>query len=685
MPPNPYDDDRIKKDEEKIRYRLDNPDAPPNPDMNKNKSSWKHSKSMTVTSGRICFGWNHEVQSGANEDVMTFEDAIFYYGDNDLAALPHNTVAKNGTWLAYPLVDRDPIYDKDDFYRNKPLEDRIAGWFICHQNIQDPVREVCNMIYNTLDSDNGGNYKHWSYIKKNGSEEIIKWGLSNRTHAFHAALGYILMPRYSMGCDTPADLTEEEKAELRNDGLHVVDYAVAKRDRSTWAENGVCNIFTYGDFVIGRLKYDNDGLCDAFLLTGTAAQFQHIHFTTEGTAPLGRTYVDSDDDDDDDDDESISEELQGEDRSNRTAFASRLCNRCGDLLPKSEFSKSQWSKKKDGKFVSKCKGCIDFLQVERVDKESRIELVEKMICNIQQRLISSLGDGYDDESLKRLDKKMRDYYLEEDDFYYDEEWCQNEKSSNPEKPTAEEMQQYKKSTTIRLRCLRDTRGYEQTCNRIRGESYKNIDLYQALYDDLLSYYYIWFEIIFKEEDRKMDLYSACATMIDFASVKLELGLKDMNETKRIMLLLDELKHLFQSTIQEDDDDWCDHAGVIEYDFYEICYAFAIELADADMEDDAEDYFEKAFSAENCWGYYEDMHCGKLLEFATGRDFSNDQRFWSVEDYAMSNYGFYYKCLKAYANNQRGTVPMPNFDDAPKNLFDSEVEEEALSSLFHFII
>jgi hypothetical protein len=125
--------------------------------------------------------------------------------------------------------------------------------------------------------------------------------------------------------------------------------------------------------------------------------------------------------------------------------------------------------------------------------------------------------------------------------------------------------------------------------------------------------------------------------------------------------------------------------VIEYDFYEICYAFAIELADADMEDDAEDYFEKAFSAENCWGYYEDMHCGKLLEFATGRDFSNDQRFWSVEDYAMSNYGFYYKCLKAYANNQRGTVPMPNFDDAPKNLFDSEVEEEALSSLFHFII
>lgn len=30
------------------------------------------------------------------------------------------------------------------------------------------------------------------------------------------------------------------------------------------------------------------------MLTGTAAMFQHIHFTTEGTAPLGREHEDWD-------------------------------------------------------------------------------------------------------------------------------------------------------------------------------------------------------------------------------------------------------------------------------------------------------------------------------------------------------------------------------------------------------
>ena len=51
----------------------------------------------------------------------------------------------------------------------------------------------------------------------------------------------------------------------------------------------------------------------------------------------------------------------------------------------------------------------------------------------------------------------------------------------------------------------------------------------------------------------------------------------------------------------------------------ISYAtFSIELtkAKANEDDDAEYYFEKAFSAEYGWGYYEDMHCGKLMEFAT---------------------------------------------------------------------
>lgn len=351
-----------------------------------------------------------------------------------------------------------------------------------------------------------------------------------------------------------------------------------------------------------------------------------------------------------------------------SATATRLCDRCEESLPKSEFSKSQWSKKKDGKFVSKCKGCIDSQQIEQ---GNIVEVFERKMRNLQLQFISSLGDGYDEDTLKRLDKKMRDYYLKEDDFYYDEEWCQNVKSSNPEKPTKDEVERYKKSTMIRRRCLRDATGNEQICNKLGGESYKNLDLYQELYDDLLTYYYIWFEIMFKDKEQKIDLHSACNAMMDFASVKLDCGFKDIHEMKEIMLLLGELKDLYQSTIKRGDKDYkdaCESAGIIEHDFYEICYVFSIELAKADMIDDAERYFDQAFTAENCWGYDEDMHCAKLLEFATGKDLSKSHRM-SIQDYTISNDGFYYKCLKAYVNTKRGSVHMPILDD------DLSIEDE----------
>ena len=114
-----------------------------------------------------------------------------------------------------------------------------------------------------------------------------------------------------------------------------------------------------------------------------------------------------------------------------------------------------------------------------------ITKTETLMRNMQLQLISSLGEGYDDQSLKKMDGKMRDYYLSEDDFYYDEEWYNNVKKSNPEKPTEEEMERYKKSIIIRRKCLRDATRSEQVLNFLSGEAYKNIDLYQALYDDLI--------------------------------------------------------------------------------------------------------------------------------------------------------------------------------------------------------
>ena len=91
-------------------------------------------------------------------------------------------------------------------------------------------------------------------------------------------------------------ISEEEEDAIRDKGLFVVDYAVAQRAESSWSENGICNMFPYGQY-IGRLSYNVNGECEAFLITGDSADFQYIHFTTEGTTPLGRELGDWDNED----------------------------------------------------------------------------------------------------------------------------------------------------------------------------------------------------------------------------------------------------------------------------------------------------------------------------------------------------------------------------------------------------
>lgn len=278
---------KLEEDKLKIEARIEDSAAPPHPD--EGREQWSPDKTMEVTSGRICFGLGHEVESGAKEEEMSFEDAMFYYSDLCLSGpAPHNTVAKNGTWYAYKLIDRDPRCK--EYYPDSKPEDHVTGWFICHKDlVGDPVVEVRDMIYNTFNEDNGGEYEHWSYETMDGI-----MGSSNRTHPIHATLGYVLIPRYAMGYNMPSDttLTGKEEQKILKEGIFVVDYATAKKDRSSWKKNGICNIHGYGDYDVGRLQYNDEGLCEAFLLTGTAAQFQTAYFTIDGTAPLGKPHED---------------------------------------------------------------------------------------------------------------------------------------------------------------------------------------------------------------------------------------------------------------------------------------------------------------------------------------------------------------------------------------------------------
>ena len=63
--------------------------------------------------------------------------------------------------------------------------------------------------------------------------------------------------------------------------------------------------------------------------------------------------------------------------------------------------------------------------------------IEDMMSQMHLQIVSSLGDGYDAQSLQNMDKKLCNYFLDEDSFYYDDD--KHTKSINTSKPTDDEV------------------------------------------------------------------------------------------------------------------------------------------------------------------------------------------------------------------------------------------------------
>ncbi|KAL7545358.1 hypothetical protein ACHAWF_008706 [Thalassiosira exigua] len=293
-------------------------------------------------------------------------------------------------------------------------------------------------------------------------------------------------------------------------------------------------------------------------------------------------------------------------------------------------------------------------EVEQVaDGIDNILSIEDMMSDMRIQIVSSLGDGYDDKSLKAIDEKLCHYFLDEDDFYFDGNGKEKGRCEPAQKPTPEEIERYKKSDIIRKGVLRKASGVGATGNFLDGQGHKTLLAYEAFYKDLRSFHYAWFELIFKN-DRK-ELLQACGTMIKFASVKLDVGV-GVNELGKMMELVEEMKDLFQNTVHSHDKGACEDAGILEYDFYALSYRASVEFAKSNREDEAESYFEKSFSMENIWGYCdeEDRHCAKVLEFAIGRGLCSDE-ISEIDMYALENEGFYFRCLRAYLSGLRGSI------------------------------
>jgi len=273
--------------------------------------------------------------------------------------------------------------------------------------------------------------------------------------------------------------------------------------------------------------------------------------------------------------------------------------------------------------------------------------IENMMSQMRGMMVSSLGEGYDAETLQSLDRKLCGYILHDHSFYYDNE--KNKKSSNPEKPTKNEFEHYKKSDIIRKRILRKAGGIEATTNYLGGQVHKNRQVYQEFYEDLMNYHYMWFEIIFEEDNK--DLLMACSTVVKFAALKLDSG-GSLDELHEIMALLREIKVRFQLSAKSNDMEACEDAGILEFDFYESCYKMSVQMAKSNRIQEADDYFGEALMLETSWGYYDESHCAKVLEFAIGKRFCPED-LADIEDNCSD--GFYYRCLQAYLCRRQCSV------------------------------
>ena len=108
-----------------------------------------------------------------------------------------------------------------------------------------------------------------------------------------------------------------------------------------------------------------------------------------------------------------------------------------------------------------------------------IEDMMSQRMHMQDRVITYV------QSLQNMDKKLCNYFLDEDSFYYDD--GKHTKYINTSKPTDDEVEHYNQSIIIRKGVLRKAIGIEATSNFLDGRGILNLQLYSVLrrYHDLL--------------------------------------------------------------------------------------------------------------------------------------------------------------------------------------------------------
>jgi hypothetical protein len=265
--------------------------------------------------------------------------------------------------------------------------------------------------------------------------------------------------------------------------------------------------------------------------------------------------------------------------------------------------------------------------------------VEVAMERIGEMFISSLGDGFDENSLVELDRKLNLSFLEE------------EQEDSSRKPTDAEIQHYEKSIILRKTALSKASKHHVIIDRLSNKDYANEYIYEEFHQDMKKYPYAWLGIIFDSKEHLPYACSALQVLKNLAWLKYEN--RQLEIFKDLMELYGEALEMFETAVSDaKDKEYYEDVGDLKVERYEL-NAFAAQWMALGMyKSEAVECFQYALTEESMWEYQE-RHCRKLLEDATGSTMSSDDLI--NIDIMDKGDEFLWKCLLACIEGEKGTV------------------------------
>jgi hypothetical protein len=197
---------------------------------------------FTVSSGCLCYGDLHNVWHGASAPIREFPTTVGRHAGGTVIAqaLEFNIVAKNGTWNAFQLVEKDT--------------DRLCAWFACHSDV-DPEVEVDKILRvsgSPYERDSGSRYND----EKTAAEAVLvinryDWGY------------YDNRGKKEIGAEDNADIVTSS---VFGEGAGLVDFGSAKTEVLRWKEknpherdsspSAIWMFVPGGEYMFGRFGFD---------------------------------------------------------------------------------------------------------------------------------------------------------------------------------------------------------------------------------------------------------------------------------------------------------------------------------------------------------------------------------------------------------------------------------------------